>query len=332
MVTAFLDHPGPLAFAHRGGAAYAPENSWRAFEHAVSLGYRYLETDVQATADGVALAFHDRSLARVTGQPGRVAKVAYRDLADVLIDGTEPIPRLEDLLTAWPDLRFNLDVKDAPAILPLAEVLRRTNAWDRVCIVSFSAARLWATRRVLARPVCMAASPLGTAVVRFGSGRTGRPDHSGPGRAVRGTRPAPRPGTVGAILARASARQRGQAGPSAVLVSAPPAVEAAPATAAGPATLPAPTIMAVPAERHGAVAVRLARAGVKCVQVPGTLATPALIARAHSLGLQIHVWTVNDTASMEQLLDLGVDGVMTDDTVALREVLSARGQWHPRVS
>ena len=139
MPTVFLDHPRPIAFAHRGGAAHAPENSWRAFEHAVGLGYSYLETDVQATLDGVLIAFHDRTLARVTGRPGRIARMNHRDVATALIDGTEPIPLLEDLLGAWPDVRFNVDLKDAPAIGPLAAVLRRTGAWDRVCVTSFSA-------------------------------------------------------------------------------------------------------------------------------------------------------------------------------------------------
>jgi len=44
------------------------------------------------------------------------------------------------------------------------------------------------------------------------------------------------------------------------------------------------------------------------------------------------VWTVNDWPTMEALLDRGADGIMTDDTVALRDVLAGRGQWHPRVT
>jgi glycerophosphoryl diester phosphodiesterase len=270
MATPYLDHPRPLAFAHRGGAAHAPENSWRAFEHAVGLGYRYLETDLQATADGVLVAFHDRTLTRVTGQQGRVSRLSHADLSGALIDGTEPIPRLEDLLGAWPDVRFNLDVKDTSAIAPLPAVLQRTNAWNRVCVCSFSAGRLRATRRVLDRPVCMAASPFGTAVVRFGGPR-GRRDSLGPGRLRSGRRPASRPLTEW-----------------------------------------------------------LARTSVRCLQVPASMATPAFIERAHALGLQVHVWTINERPAMEHLLDLGVDGIMTDETVALREVLTARGQWHPR--
>ncbi len=274
MATAFLDAPGPLAFAHRGGAAHAPENSRRAFEHAVGLGYRYLETDLQATADGVLVAFHDKTLSRVTGVDGRVSRFRYADLSGALIGGTEPIPVLEDLLAAWPDVRFNLDVKDVSAIAPLPEVLRRTNAWDRVCVVSFSASRLRATRRALGRPVCMAASPLGTAVVRFGGPR-GRHDRPGPGQQ------APR--------------------------------------------------QPAPPRQQWPLTDWLTRTGVRCVQVPAQMATPPFISRAHTLGLQVHAWTVNDRPTMERLLDLGADGIMTDETVALREVLTARNQWHPRI-
>ncbi len=290
MPTAFLDHPGPLAFAHRGGAAHAPENSWRAFEHAVGLGYGYLETDVQATADGVLIAFHDRTLNRITGRPGRVCRLPLKEIAGARIGGTDPIPVLEDVLAAWPDVRFNIDVKDAPAIAPLARVLRRANAWDRVCVVSFSASRLRATRRALDRPVCMAASPLGTAMVRFG----------GP------------------------AAPRGSRGPHRGRFVRQPAAGPAAAVARRPVTA---------ADRPPRqLAERLAGADVRCVQMPAPVATPSFIGRAHQLGLQVHVWTVNDRLTMEGLLDLGVDGIMTDETVTLREVLIRRGQWHPRVT
>jgi glycerophosphoryl diester phosphodiesterase len=290
MATAFLDAPGPLAFAHRGGAAHAPENSWRAFEHAVGLGYRYLETDLQATADGVLVAFHDKTLTRVCGQDGQVRRLSRAELSAARIDGTEPIPVLEDLLAAWPDVRFNLDVKDVRAIGPLPEVLRRTNAWDRVCVVSFSASRLRATRRALGRPVCMAASLLGTAAVRFGGPR-GRRNRTGPGRQGQG------PVT----------KERGLE-PSGGFRVAPPGQQG-----------------------QWPLTEWLTRSGVRCVQVPVSMATPAFIGRSHALGLQVHAWTVNDQPSMQRLLDLGVDGIMTDETVALRELLTARGQWHPRL-
>jgi glycerophosphoryl diester phosphodiesterase len=254
----FLDHPRPHAFAHRGGAAHAPENSWTAFERAVKLGYAYLETDARATSDGKLMAFHDRTLDRVTDTSGPINARPYREVAALRVAGSEPIPLIEDLLGTWPDLRFNIDLKDEPGITLLAGVLRRTGAWDRVCVTSFSGRRLRAARGQLGRPVCMATSPAVIAAVRY---------------------------TIGAV---SQGRQA------------------------------------------GLLALRLEQWQMRCAQVPARVASGSFVRRAHALGLDVHVWTINDRAEMSRLLDLGADGIMTDDIETLREVLIERGQWHPR--
>lgn len=71
---------------------------------------------------------------------------------------------------------------------------------------------------------------------------------------------------------------------------------------------------------------------VGAIQVPWKvgkrdLVTPDLIARAHAAGALVHVWTINDAPSMEALLDIGVDGLISDRADILRDVLLARGQW-----
>jgi glycerophosphoryl diester phosphodiesterase len=80
------------------------------------------------------------------------------------------------------------------------------------------------------------------------------------------------------------------------------------------------------------MARRLARQGARCAQVPRQIATRGFIRRAHEVGLDVHVWTLNTREEIERALDLGADGVMTDDVVLLRDVLAERGQWHPRVA
>lgn len=70
-----------------------------------------------------------------------------------------------------------------------------------------------------------------------------------------------------------------------------------------------------------------------CVQIPRwhgviPVAERRLIAYAQAHGLPVHVWTVNDQATMEHLLTLGVDGIVTDEIELLRQVLRERGQWH----
>ena len=115
---AMHEQPGTvLAFAHRGGA-YHPdieglENTLRAFQHAVELGYDYLETDVHVTQDGVLLAFHDSVLDRVTDATGAIATSTYAEVQRALINGSDPVPTLAELFDAFPDARFNIDLKSA---------------------------------------------------------------------------------------------------------------------------------------------------------------------------------------------------------------------------
>lgn len=246
---AFLDHAGPLAFAHRGGAGDWPENTMPAFEHAVGLGYRYLETDVHATADGVLLAFHDDRLDRVTDRTGEIAALPFSVVAEARVDGREPIPLLEDLLGAFPDARVNIDPKHDDSVEPLIEVLERTAAVDRVCIGAFSDARLRTLRARLGPGLCTSMGPREVARLR-----------------------------LDAISGRVH---------------------------------PTPT---------------------GCVQIPEsfrgvTVTNAAVVRAAHRAGLQVHVWTVDDPAAMNRLLDLGVDGLMTDRPAVLKEVLTARSQW-----
>ncbi len=250
---AFLDGPAPRAFAHRGwhtGDLAGCENSLAAFRRAVDEGYRYLETDVHLTADGVLVAFHDTVLDRVTDARGRVADTTYGQLRDVRIGGRERIPTMSEVLQACPDARFNIDPKTDSAVGPLLDLLHEMRAVDRVCIGAFSDRRLRAIRGA-AGPAL--ATSLGPNAVR---------------RLVLG-----------------GARSRP--------VRLPPAIAAQ-------------------------VPVRFGR-------IPVT--TPRFIRTAHAAGLEVHVWTIDDPGQMERLLDLGVDGIMTDRPDVLRDVLQRRGSW-----
>jgi glycerophosphoryl diester phosphodiesterase len=154
-----LTDPVPFLMAHRGFDLSGLENSMRAFEAAVALGVTFLETDVQATADGIALAFHDATLDRVTDGHGKVAELTWRQLQEVRIGGSEPIPRLEEVFDAWPQVRVNVDVKAPGAVAPFVRAVRRARARDRVVVASFSDRRREAAVRALAHDGPVAWSP-----------------------------------------------------------------------------------------------------------------------------------------------------------------------------
>jgi glycerophosphoryl diester phosphodiesterase len=258
----FLAHPGPIAFAHRGGMGEAPENTLAAFEIAVALGYRYLETDAHLTADGVPVAFHDPRLDRVTDRGGAIAEldVAAIEAADAGYafsrDGgrTYPfrgrgirVPRLEELLERWPQARVNIDPKTDACVQPLVSLIERLDAWDRVCIGSFSDRRLHRVGLLSGRRACTSMGP--RAVFRA---------------------------------------------------------------------------------RVVAAAGWMPRQGADCIQVPPShegarIVTHRFLEAAHRAGLALHVWTINDEATMHELLDLGVDGIMSDQLHLLRHVFESRG-------
>lgn len=243
--------------AHRGFSLDGLENTMRAFADAVDLGFGYLETDVHATSDGVLVAFHDRSLDRVTDRVGRIASLPWAEVRRARIGGSEPVALLEDVLGTWPHVRVNIDVKDLPAVGPVVDVVRRTGAHDRVCIASFSDRRRAAVRAALGPHV---ATSLG------------------------------RNRVLGWWLASGLPR--------------PPAV----------------------------ALTRRARDEAVALQVPAGAGPLPVVTRrtvevAHAAGLDVHVWTVNDAEQMESLLDLGIDGIVTDRADTLRDVLRRRGQW-----
>jgi glycerophosphoryl diester phosphodiesterase len=169
---AYLDAPTPVGVAHRGGAGYPPnhglENSLPAFRNAVAMGYRYLETDVHATADGHVLAFHDSRLDRVSTGSGLISDQPLFAVQQARINGIEAIPLLSQLFEEFPRARINIDVKSPGAIEPLVRTIWEHDAADRVCLASFSERRLRRVRRLLGPGVATAAGQVGVVAMRFG--------------------------------------------------------------------------------------------------------------------------------------------------------------------
>lgn len=258
----------PIAFAHRGGAALWPENTLAAFEGAVALGYRYIETDVHMTRDGKIVCFHDATLERTTNGRGRICELDYRELSRLDAGhnftpdgGTFPfrgqglrVPTLEEALALHPDLRLNIEIKQSSPAMEQA-------LWEEID-------RLDAHERLL---VAAAHDPI---VHRF--------------RALRPRRAMPTsPGYRGVLRFWLGVRT----GLS-----------------------------------------RFDRYGFDALQVPAahrglTVVDRAFVDAAHEHGLHVHVWTIDEPEEMHRLLDLGVDGLMTDRPDVLKEVMVARSQW-----
>ena len=124
--------------AHRGGSEVALENTYEAFADAYELGYRWLETDVQISKDGVLYAIHDTNLKRLVGINVYVHDLNSQDLDRILINRKYNIPRLELLIRKFHDVTFNLDAKNINAAKALVALLNRDRSYQNLCLGSFN--------------------------------------------------------------------------------------------------------------------------------------------------------------------------------------------------
>jgi len=144
----FLAPGGIQILAHQGLAHEAPPNTLLAFLHALASGATHLETDVHATRDGVAVISHDPHIdpnvdPNVLGasHDGRIDQLTFAELSRIRLPHGQTIPALAEALDAFPDARFNIDVKAAAAVAATVRAVRDAVATDRVLITSFSQAR-----------------------------------------------------------------------------------------------------------------------------------------------------------------------------------------------
>ncbi|WP_347877981.1 glycerophosphodiester phosphodiesterase family protein [Frigoribacterium faeni] len=240
--------------AHRGLALDVPENTTAAFAQAIASGARWVETDVHATSDDVAVVSHDPDLGRLAGRDASVRDLTLAEVSLVRLEGGYEMPTLEEALAAFPETCFNIDVKVAEAVGPTVEAVRRAGAEHRVLVTSFGQ-RI--RRRVLA-------------------------------------------GLPGAVTS---------------------------ASSLGVAVAVALGVVPVTWLRRRLLARVLV--GCRAVQVPERQGPLRIVTRRRvrdleAIGVETHVWTVNDPVAMRRLLDLGVHGIITDRAdLALAEVRAA---------
>lgn len=238
-----------LAFAHRGGNEFAPENSFRAFKSAVDIGYKYLETDVHLTKDGFLIAFHDDTLDRVTDKSGLIRDLTLSEIKKAKIAGTDEIPLLSELLNSFTDCFFNIDCKVDETVQPLINLINNKDFINRVCIGSFSQKRINFIRKSLGKDVKTSMGPAEVILSKF--------------------------------LSYTSLGYNFKS-----------------------------SYTSIPIRRYGI-----------------NLLDERNINYLKSNNQKVIAWTINDEDQMKMLINIGIDGIMTDNLTLLKKVLIEESLW-----
>jgi glycerophosphoryl diester phosphodiesterase len=168
--TRYLDtHPGTRLriFAHRGltfqgDKSVADENTLKSFDLALMAGADYLESDIQVTQDKVPVLFHDNDLTRLVGKKTKVSDLTLSQLKEIELPHSGQIPTLEEALVAFPEAKFNLDLKTPQAESVGIQTILRLKAENRVLVSSFSEA---SRKRALASTTTPLATSAGSSKV-----------------------------------------------------------------------------------------------------------------------------------------------------------------------
>ncbi len=159
----FEGAPRPLILAHQGGEKEWPSNTMYAFERAYEVGSDVLDLDLLMTKDKVLVLIHDTTVDRTTDGRGAVIDLTWEEISQLdaaynfTLDGDATplrgqgirIPRLEEVLEAFPDWRLQIEVKQAPLEIAweLANVVEKYQAEERILLSSFDEAMMAELRR-----------------------------------------------------------------------------------------------------------------------------------------------------------------------------------------
>ena len=138
----YLQYDGLTVLAHRGGADESFENTLESFDYSKNLGCKFIETDVQVSADGIPYIFHDDDLKRVLNISSRFDSLSRQEIDKLKIFDQYRIPKLEEALNEFPEISFQIDFKTDGVVAPALDVIKKTKSFERVCVASFNSERL----------------------------------------------------------------------------------------------------------------------------------------------------------------------------------------------
>lgn len=190
----FPNIPRPLLFAHRGASAVAPENTVEAFDLAVRMGAQVIECDVHLTADNEVVVLHDPTVDRTTDGHGPVRDMSYKQVSELDAGarfsrrpGSTPflgrgctVPRLQDVLQAFPEVAFNIELKQRNMVRQVLDVCDAVGP-SQVLLTAFD-------HQVMGELEACAACALGLSAQQawqvLRNAYLGRPMHAFAGRAL----------------------------------------------------------------------------------------------------------------------------------------------------